>query len=64
MNKPEFCNEEELTEYLEYLDDLRLSGETNMYGAASYLQQEFDLSRKEAREVLFYWMETFSERQE
>ena len=64
MNKPEFCNEEELTEYLVYLDDLRLSGETNMYGAASYLQQEFDLSRKEAREVLFYWMETFSERQE
>lgn len=64
MNKPEFCNEEELTEYLAYLDDLRLSGKTNMYGAASYLQQEFDLSRKEAREILFYWMETFSERQE
>ena len=64
MNKPEFCDEEELIEYLEYLDMLRLSGETNMFGAAPYLQQEFDLSKKEAREILFYWMETFSERQE
>src|SRR5215472_3011676 len=39
-----------------YLDKLRASGETNMYGTAPYLMQEFGLSRIEAREVLRDWM--------
>lgn len=47
----------------EYLDDLRESGETNMFGAAPYLQREFpDLSAAEARAVLLDWMNTFAER--
>lgn len=57
--KPEKCTEK----HLEYLDDLRESGKTNMYGAAPYLQKEFPgLNDREAREVLTYWMETFDER--
>jgi len=46
----------------EYLDDLRASGETNMYGAAPYLQDEFGLDRREARAVLQRWMQTFEDR--
>lgn len=49
-------------EQLEYLDTLRESGETNMFGAALYLQDEFGLTRQRARQVLTYWMETWEER--
>jgi hypothetical protein len=45
-----------------YLDELRESGVTNMFGAAPYLQNEFGLDKHEAREVLSMWMKTFSER--
>jgi hypothetical protein len=48
---------------LEDLDALRLVGVTNMFGAEPYLQTDFpELSRKQARAVLVYWMKTFSER--
>lgn len=57
--RPEFVTDE----HLEFLDSLRDSGVTNMFGAASYVQEEFpELSKDESREVLFYWMHTFSER--
>jgi len=47
-------------EHLEFLDDLRESGVTNMYGCAPYIQQEFYmLSIREAREIAVYWMHTF-----
>lgn len=49
-------------EHLEYLDALRLSGVTNMYGAAPYLTEHFDLTTTEARAVLVFWMQSFSER--
>jgi len=50
-------------EYLEYLDELRESGATNMCGAAAYLLDEFpELSKAQARGILKHWMHTFSER--
>ena len=50
-------------EHLEYLDDLRESGETNMFGARSYVLSEFpELSSIEAQTVLIYWMHSFGER--
>lgn len=45
-----------------YLDDLRISGVTNMYGAGAYLEQVFDLERKVAGKILGAWMKTFGER--
>lgn len=48
--------------YLDYLDELRELGDTNMYGAAPYLVAEFGLPKEEARTVLSHWMKTFSER--
>ena len=36
----------------EYLDDLRESGVTNMFGAGPYVQDEFGLGRREAGEAV------------
>jgi hypothetical protein len=49
-------------EHLNYLDDLRESGATNMFGAGAYLQRKFHLDARTAKNVLFYWMATFDER--
>ena len=46
----------------DYLDALRESGETNMFGAAAYLVAEFGVSREEAKFLLLNWMQTFDER--
>lgn len=47
-------------EHKEFLDDLRESGETNMFGATPYLQREFpELTREEARAILKEWMDSF-----
>ena len=54
--------EEATDEVLEYLDELRESGVTNMFGARPYLTDEFDFSETVARECLVYWMRTFSDR--
>ena len=48
-----------MEKYFTYLNVLRESGVTNMFGAAPYLQQEFGLSRHEARDILKQWMESF-----
>jgi hypothetical protein len=56
--KPEIVKDE----HLEYLDDLRESGVTNMFGAAPYVQECFDLTKNEARSILGYWMESSEER--
>ena len=53
--RPEGCK----IEHLEYLDDLRESGITNMYGARSYLVAECGLDEAGAGEILAYWMKTF-----
>ena len=45
--------------YFAYLNALRESGITNMYGAAPYLQEAFNLSRVEARDIVLKWMESF-----
>jgi hypothetical protein len=57
--KPSFVTDE----HLEYLDELRESGATNMFGAAPFIEREFSVPIKEARQILSYWMETFSDRQ-
>lgn len=49
-------------EYFEYLDVLRESGVTNMFGAEPYLQEEFGLDKHEARETVLGWMRSFDER--
>ena len=49
--------------HLIYLDALRDSGVTNMFGARPYLADEFpELSKRESGAVLSYWMKTYSDR--
>ena len=45
-----------------YLDDLRVSGVTNMFGAGPYVEAVFPVAAHEARALVAEWMETFSER--
>ena len=58
--RPAFCTDE----HLEYLDALRESGATNMFGAKPYLEKAFKGLKKDnkARDVLQFWMSSFSER--
>lgn len=42
-----------------YLDELRESGVTNMYGAGKYLENEFSLTKNEAKDLLLDWMKSF-----
>ena len=51
--------EKTLEQALEYLDGLRESGRINMFGAASWLEEEFSFPKQVAKGVLGYWMETF-----
>lgn len=50
-----------LAEMFRYLDALRLSGRTNMYGAGPYLRARFSLDNGESHEVLGKWMATFGD---
>ena len=49
-------------QYTQFLDELRDSGITNMYGAAPYLQEAFGLDKIEARMILIDWMENYGKR--
>ena len=45
-----------------FLDNLRESGVTNMFGAGSYIQEEFGVTKYDAQRFLIKWMQTFGER--
>ena len=49
-----------MNEYYGYLDALRDSGVVNMFGAGAYLQDQFGLSRSEARTIVIAWMNQYS----
>ena len=49
-------------EYLRFLDVVKEDGKINMFGAAPYLQEVYDLTGKEARDVLMHWIKTFGDR--
>jgi hypothetical protein len=48
-------------EVMEYLNHLRESGATNMFGATPYVIEEFGLDKSEARRILSLWMKNFNE---
>ena len=43
-------------EVLEYLNELRDSGATNMFGAAPYVEQMLSIAKNEARTLVQLWM--------
>lgn len=60
--EPEFNElDSDWTEYYIYLENLRQSGVTNMFGASPYLANEFNISERDARKVLADWMKNYNE---
>lgn len=57
----ESVDDESAEYYFDYLNKLRDSGVTNMFGAGSYLQAQFGLDKQTARTILSKWMKSFSE---
>jgi len=47
---------------LRFLDGIRESGITNMFGASSYIEERFGMGHENAVEVLSYWMESFGKK--
>jgi hypothetical protein len=47
-------------EHHDYLIELRDSGETNMWGAAPYIEREFGVSRADGKTILLEWIEYMS----
>ena len=45
-----------------YLDELRESGETNMFGAPKYVMEEFGVDKQMAFRVVDAWMNSFEKR--
>lgn len=45
--------------YFKFLDELKESGVTNMFGATPYLMDEFGLTKEEARKILMDWMKSY-----
>ena len=61
MKTNKVCNIKK--EHLIFLDDLRLTGVTNMFGAVQYLIDEFPgMTKMQANRVLRVWMKTFTSR--
>lgn len=51
-----------MDQYFEYLEDLRQSGEINMYGAVPCLYREFpELSLDQAKKILTEWMASYGQ---
>ena len=49
-------------EVFPYLDELRESGVTNMYGAHQYVMEDFSMDKAMAIKLVQAWMETFKEK--
>lgn len=53
--------EGEIATFFQFLDDLRETGATNMFGAAPYVEERFEVPRRLARLIVTGWMQTFGD---
>lgn len=51
---------EEWAKYYNYLEDLRQSGVTNMFGAVPFLTSDFNIDKELATKILSNWMHNYS----
>ena len=49
-------------EHLLFMDAVRAKGVTNPLAAGSTLEEMFELTRRQAREIVLYWRHSFDER--
>ena len=61
MTEDGICNELK-SQVFTYLDELRESGTTNMYGASTYVREEFGVGKREAMSLVSSWMRDFEAR--
>ena len=54
----ETIDSETREEMFDYLEILRKSGATNMFGAAPYLAEEFNINQADAKQVVVEWVLT------
>jgi len=47
-----------------YLEELRESGQTNMFGAVNFIQAEFECSQHMSRRYLVAWMQGYKDEEE
>lgn len=62
FKRDKLYNLEQENEYFTYLDTLRESGVTNMFGARPYIEEEFGVTKQVATSILSNWMKTFEAR--
>ncbi|MFW6273168.1 MAG: hypothetical protein ACOC2U_05255 [bacterium] len=55
MSRPSYVK----LEHLLFLNELRESGVTNMFGAAPYISKAFGIDENKSIQILSYWMKTF-----
>lgn len=55
-NKGFTLNRHDVQYYFNFLDDLKESGSTNMFGAPKYLMEGFEMCFKEASWIVGLWM--------
>ena len=49
-------------EHFAYLDILRESGTTNMFGAWINIEDEFGFDKRDAKIILSYWMDSYEDK--
>jgi len=59
MSKKRDFSDADLKTYFGFLEDLRKSGKTNMFGAPQYLREAFGLSKEESYDVFSRWTDQF-----
>ena len=50
---------QEVTEAFAFLDELRESGVTNMFGSGQYVQDDLGYTKREAFSLVADWMKTY-----
>ena len=50
-----------MDKYFDFLEELRESGITNMFGAVPFIKEEFGISEEEGKEILEKWFKSFNE---
>tara|TARA_R110000851_G_scaffold156909_4_gene299457 strand:+ start:866 stop:1057 length:192 start_codon:yes stop_codon:yes gene_type:complete len=61
MTTKEIADEitQEMKNVFLYLNELRDSGKTNMFGATPYIVNEFNMDKRTAANYLILWMQSF-----
>ena len=61
INEQDFIFDEISNEVFLYLEELRESGVTNMFGAHQYVMEDFEISKALAIKLVKTWMDSYNE---